>query len=110
MVTIHQIENKEQYDSLINSPDGCVLKISAEWCQPCKILTRTIENLDVEKVGKVFFAELDADAEFADDITSQLRVRGIPVLIYFKNGEEIHRTVGAVGSQEIYNGLEKLNV
>lgn len=102
MATIRRIENVEDYNKLVAGT--CVIKVSAAWCHPCHTLSETIKNLDT----KITFAELDADDEFSEDITSNLGIRGIPVLIFFKDGQEVGRTVGAVGSDVIYNNLKNL--
>ena len=106
MIQIKNIATKEDYEYFANGTS--VVKFSADWCGPCVVLARTIINLDEEKVNGIPFGEVNVDDEFADEITSKLNIRGIPVLIFFKNGEEVDRLVGAVPAQEIYNKLEKL--
>lgn len=102
MVIIKKINSIDEYNSLVSGT--CVIKVSAEWCHPCKMLSETIKGLDTD----VKFAELDADDDFADEITTKLGIRGIPVLIYFKDGKEVSRTVGAVTKDIINNNLANL--
>lgn len=102
MVIIKKIESLEEYNSHVSKT--CVIKFSAQWCAPCKFLAETIKGLDTT----VFFGEVDVDDTFADDITSNLGIRGIPVLIFFKDGKEVSRTVGAVNADTIYKNLKEI--
>lgn len=102
MVTIKKINSLDEYKSMIK---GCaVIKFSAVWCAPCRFLAETIKGLDTT----VPFGEIDVDDEFADAITADLNIRGIPVLIFFKDGKEVSRTVGAVPVDKITENLKEL--
>lgn len=65
-------------------------KFGASWCGPCKVLDRTLEQLEGVEIIKH-----DADEE--PDLFATRGVRTVPVLIYYdENDEEIDRTTGAV--------------
>jgi len=65
----------------------------AEWCGPCKMLGPIFEELSKDKDLKhIKFAKLNVDE--AGDIAAEHSVRGIPTMVLFKDGEEIHRIVG----------------
>ena len=103
---ITKINSKEDYDKLING--CCIIKFSADWCYPCKRLEATINELDPNRTNNIPFYEINVDDAFADEITEKLNVRGIPVLFSFKDGNVVESLVGAVGSDKIYNMIEKL--
>ncbi len=62
----------------------------ASWCGPCRTLTPIIEKVSEEKNVKI----LKVDADESKDIATSLRVRGIPTVIFFKDGQEVDRIVG----------------
>ncbi len=62
----------------------------ASWCGPCRTLTPIIEKVSEEKNVKI----LKVDADEFKDIATSLRVRGIPTVIFFKDGQEVDRIVG----------------
>ena len=76
-----------------------VLKFSATWCGPCKMLAATLKN--VEGITDV---DIDADRQKAIDFN----VRSVPTLVFLQDGKEVERKTGlmSVGQyQEIINRL-----
>lgn len=67
------------------------VKFWAEWCGPCKMLAPIFEELSKE-MKEIKFAKVNIDEESA--IAEEHSVRGIPTIILFKDGEEVHRIVG----------------
>ena len=102
MANLRNIATKEQYDEFIRNNVG--VKFSADWCGPCRLLSKNIINLDESKIN-ISFGEVNVDDEFADEITSALGIRSIPVTIFFKDGKEIKRLVGLKTVQELYNEI-----
>jgi thioredoxin 1 len=72
-----------------------VLKFSAQWCPPCRVLAQTLN--DVEGITSV---DIDKDME-----TARLHnVRSVPTLVFKKDGVEVHRISGAI-SLDNYNQI-----
>ena len=72
-----------------------VLKFSAQWCPPCRVLAQTLK--DVEGITSV---DIDKNMETA----RQHNVRTVPTLVFKKDGKEIHRISGAI-SLDKYNQI-----
>jgi thioredoxin len=68
-----------------------VLKFSASWCGPCKVLAPIFNQVRSE-VSDVAFQEVDVDAESA--LAIQYKVRGVPTIVIEKDGQEVKRIVG----------------
>ncbi len=64
----------------------------AEWCGPCRILGPTIEELETDFKDKAVVGKLNVTDN--PEVSSQYRVRSIPTVIIYKNGEEVERLVG----------------
>jgi thioredoxin-like negative regulator of GroEL len=64
-----------------------VLKFSASWCGPCRVLANTLK--DVEGITPV---DIDTEMETA----RQHNVRSVPTLVFKKDGVEVHRISGAI--------------
>lgn len=103
MANLRNITSKEQYDEFIKN--NVIVKFSADWCSPCRLLGKNIISLDETKINNVLFGEVNVDDEFADEITSSLGIRNIPVTIFFKDGKEIKRLVGLKTTQDLYNEI-----
>lgn len=95
MADIREIINVEEYQEFINKPDSLnVIKISTGWCTPCRMLGEIIRGLSLDGVSGVSIGEIDADEEQFEDLLDELKIRGVPVLIGYKNGEEVDRITG----------------
>jgi thioredoxin 1 len=77
----------------------------APWCGPCRMMTPIIEEIAGEKtdikVGKVNIDECPG-------IAQQYNILSIPTLIYFKDGQPIHSSVGVVSKKAILDKLASL--
>ena len=83
-----------------------VVDFWATWCGPCRILSPTVDEIAAELEGKVTVAKCNVDD--CEEIAAEYGIRSIPTLLFFKNGEVVERTVGAVPRQEIVDIIEKL--
>lgn len=92
--------NKE----VVKSKLPVIVDFWAEWCMPCKAISPVIDEIAGEFYGRFTVAKInvDEDAELAAD----LMVMNIPTLVFFKDGREINRAVGALSKKEI---LKKIN-
>ncbi len=113
MINIKEINTKEELTSFLdyNKDDLHVVKFGADWCGPCKLIEQRILNLNPERIGNTLFAEIsidDQDGEQAE-MASDYGVANIPVLLFFKGGEMVNRSVGALPSEKIYEAIEKIN-
>lgn len=78
-------------------------KYGAQWCMPCKVLDRTLENIKGVEI-RYFDADKDPEAFEREGI------RNVPVLIYRDDeGNELLRQHGAVSEQQIRQALEAYN-
>lgn len=110
MVTVRDLKTVDDFHEFINEKDGKVriVKLSAPWCGPCKVLAETIRGLDRDKIGDTLFAEINIDTDETEEIGVECNIRGVPVLLYYKDGIERVRSLGAVPSNDIYENIEKL--
>jgi thioredoxin 1 len=86
------IDNVEQFKELTSS-GNVVIQFSATWCQPCKVLTRTMENVTPEHPG-VYFYKVDID-NFDRSVLMEYNVRSVPKLLMFSNGYDVGEMVGS---------------
>ena len=97
-----KIVTTNEYNGLLSTPGKHVIKVSAEWCNPCKVLASNIEELPEDL--KKFFVEIDAD-ESEETLIELLKVRNIPTLIFYNNGVEYKRVNGVKTVEELTNLL-----
>jgi thioredoxin 1 len=80
-----------------------VLKFYAEWCGPCKMLSRIIEDA-ADKI-EVPFESIDIDNDMMTGV--QFGVRGVPTMVMVDDsGKEIKRKVGMVNEKDLLEWLK----
>lgn len=85
----------ESFESdVLQSKVPVLVDFFAAWCAPCKVIKPILEELAHEycEVLKIYTLDIDGSAI----IPAKYRVRGIPTMILFKNGEMVGTKVGAV--------------
>ena len=98
--------NVDNLDQEVLKSDKLVLvDFWAEWCGPCRVLGPTIESLSKERddvvIGKF---NVDGNTEFI----AKFGIRGIPAILFFKDGEVIDRLVGVHPKRAIEEKIDSL--
>lgn len=80
-----------------------VLRFTASWCQPCKAMAKTLEeiNLDLDLPIEVI------DIDVHSDIAMDYGIRSVPTLVMKESNIEVKRLVGLRTKQELtewFNG------
>jgi thioredoxin 2 len=71
----------------------------APWCGPCKMMAPHFEQAASMLEPGVRFAKVDTEAEPA--LAERFGIRSIPTLALFRDGREVARQAGAMGSADI---------
>lgn len=74
-----------------------LMKFSASWCGPCKMLSRVMEDVDL---GDVQLVNVDVDENA--DLAAQYGIRGVPTMVLLDAADkEVGRLVGMVNEAKI---------
>jgi thioredoxin 1 len=84
---------------VLESPLPVLLDFWAEWCNPCRMIAPSIEQIAEAYQGKAKVGKVNVDAE--PDLASQFGIISIPSLLLFKGGELAAQKVGAFPKHEI---------
>ena len=77
----------------------------AEWCGPCRMVGPVVEQLGDEYPDVLVASKLDVDSNPA--IARKYRVMNIPTILFFKNGEQVDKVVGAVPKAKLEEVVQK---
>jgi len=73
-----------------------VLKFYADWCQPCKALSRTIES-----IGDVGITIENVDIDENSETAVKYGIRGVPTLVLVNDdGSEVRRRSGNMSEKD----------
>ena len=90
------IKTEEELQNVI-SEDKVLVRFSAPWCAPCKVLKKTLEDLEIE--GLINTVEVNIDE--AQDLAMKYNVRSVPSTFLFSNTEQKTMFVGVKTREEI---------
>ena len=91
-----------QLNEILSNHKTVLIDFSTQWCVPCKKMKPIIEDIQRENPNvKVLFIDADANKE----LVKKYQIKGVPVFIVFKNGEEYFRKVGICNKEELTNQL-----
>lgn len=111
MITIRNLTSVDEFHEFRDAQGDelHIAKLSAPWCGPCRVLGETIRNLNPDLTNGAVFAEIDIDTDETEAVGAECGVRGVPVLLFYRNGEELKRTTGAIPASEIYKIIKELS-
>ena len=97
--------NNENYDEFVK--DGIVLvDIWATWCGPCKMISPIVDEISSDYVDRIKVGKCDADAN--RDKVMDLGVRNIPTIFFYKDGQIVDQTHGAVTKKKLTDIIDGL--
>ncbi len=97
--------SQDGFDKALASGKLMMVDFWATWCGPCQRLGPVIESLAEDFQDEdVIIGKVDVDDEQA--LALRYGVESIPTVIFFKNGEEFDRKVGAMPSDIYADVLE----
>lgn len=97
--------NNENYDEFVK--EGIVLvDIWATWCGPCKMISPIVDEISSDYVDRIKVGKCDADAN--RDKVMDLGVRNIPTIFFYRKGEIVSQTHGAVTKKKLTDIIDGL--
>lgn len=97
----------ENFQEAIKGTDKLILvDFWAEWCGPCKSLAPALEDASNDLSEKIVVYKLNIDENPV--APQKYGVRGVPTIVFFRNGEEAGRQVGLLPKSKLYEKIEKI--
>jgi thioredoxin 1 len=92
------------FNDVLKNNSAVIVDFYADWCGPCQALGRTLSDI-ASQFSNVVILKVDIDKS---SIHNQYGVRGIPAVLFFKNGREVknYRIVGMQNKNQIVSKIK----
>ncbi len=101
-----EVNDKNFKEVVLGSDKPVVVDFWATWCGPCRMLAPIVDELAKEYDGKVLIVKCNVDD--AADVTAEYGIRNIPTLLFFKDGVQKDKSVGATTKPAIIDKITAL--
>ena len=98
--------DEKAFEQAIAGDKPVLVDFWATWCGPCRMIAPVIEEIAQDYEGRALVGKVDVDQE--GDLAAKYGVMSIPTLVFFKDGQEVKRLVGAVPKGTLESALEEV--
>ena len=99
-----KVATNSNFNELLQDIKLVVVDFWATWCGPCRMLSPILDEVEAEMADQITVVKVNVDD--ADEIAGQFRIMSIPTLLFFKNGQVVDKTVGAMPKNVL---VDKIN-
>jgi len=104
--TVVELSDQNFQQVVENSGLPVLVDFYSPTCGPCHALAPVIKQLAGQYAGRAIICKLDTSRH--QMTAARFRIRGVPTLIFFKNGQPVDQVVGAVPAQELEQRINSL--
>ena len=106
MANVKIVDTNNFTTDVLEASQPVLVDFWAPWCGPCKMLGPIVETLADENTNKLTVAKINVDEN--KSLAAQFGVRSIPTLVFFNNGKEVKRVVGAQGKPQLQKLVDEV--
>jgi len=99
-----KVATNTNFDELLQDSKLVIVDFWATWCGPCRMLSPILDEVEEEMPEQIKVVKVNVDD--ADEIAARYRIMSIPTLLFFKDGQMVDKTVGAMPKHAL---VEKIN-
>ena len=99
-----ELVTSQQLEEMKSNGDKLLIDFFAEWCGPCKMIIPKLESFESQFPG-VKFVKIDIDKN--QELADALRIKGLPTLMIYKQGQMVWRQSGELDANTIISLVQE---
>ena len=105
-MSLKQVTDASFEADVLKSDQPVLVDFWAEWCGPCKQIAPALEDLAKDLAGKLTVAKMNVDENQKTPL--RYNVRGIPMLLIFKDGQVVAQKVGSLPKSKLVEWVQSV--
>ena len=98
------ITESNYQSEVVQSPIPVLIDFWAEWCQPCRMIGPSIDQLAAESQGRAKVGKVDIDKD--QKLALQFNIQSIPCVVVLKGGQVVAKASGVKPKAEFAKMLD----
>ena len=103
---VKEIQEADFQDEVLDSQVPVLVDFFAPWCGPCRALAPVLEGVAKTYAGRLKVAKVNVDE--AQELAASYRIRGVPTLMFFKDGKVVDTVIGMPPASALREKLEAI--
>ena len=99
-----KVATNTTFQELLQDTKLVVVDFWATWCGPCRMISPILDEAEMEMADKFTLVKVNVDD--AEEIAARFHIMSIPTLLFFRNGQVVDKTVGAMPKAML---IDKIN-
>lgn len=105
-MTLKKVDSKVLDDAIFNNNEACVVVFSREGCHVCQEVVPRAEEVAKKFENKLSFYYVDVEKQ--KELFKKFSLKGVPQMLFFKDGEFYGKLAGEVEEEDIEEKIDDL--
>ena len=93
-------------EMVLTSKTPAIVDFWSNTCPPCQVMGGLLDEIGPEYAGRVNIFKLNVNESI--DTARHYQIRGVPTIIFFRDGKEIDRVVGLIPLNPLKQKIDSL--